>query len=551
MASGLTFFNPASILPSPDVAVNPPPRADYSPIVGALGDALQHVRDTVKQKRDMDNLAAETRRLASYVSTQSPQLASYLNDKAGSYDLFTTDPAKERADLMSSTINFLGTETNRIKALQENNTRAYENMYRAKLTSAQNTYDALLRAKQEHEQQENVRMENERRAQAPLIEVGQSVPAIVRRPFAQEADFQQAGKNLEAAQKMGPAEAAGLSFSKNPNSITKAPGNAAPLSILPDQPSREANDPNPFLNNNLGTPPPPGTTVDVPTLAPGEEYKDPPEAPTDKTPAPEPPLLTEKRIPGVNGPWELAPEGSGPTPNSSPPGKPAPTGEPLSLENQRAAVNRATHENYLRIRINRIQQAVQDAKDDAGRMLDSPESAKALEAYVLRGQALAEQLKAMKGRGTKIWEDDVEEAARQYEKGADKIEKLSVAQMLEKAQEENASTLIARITKDKEKNVDGTPNTDMDFPIRARTTKTGIKYYVQDKVTGKYTEDVTPLVKDKTLTILRDASEEDIKNIKSIRIPDPIVPATPPKTSDTSNSNTPLWLQDLIDKGIA
>lgn len=536
MASGLQFFNPASILPSPDVAVNEPPRADYSILSGALGDALQHVRETVKQKRDMDNLTSDTLRLAKYVQTQSPALASYLTDKATSYDLFTTDPTKERADLMKGTIDFLGTETSRLKALQENNTRMYENMYRYKLKSAQDTYEALLRAKQEHEQQENVRIENEERARLPLIKAGKPSPDPVRRPFSGEGDLQKAKRNLDETMEMTPAEAAALSFSKKPGNIDPE------ASDMPLGQSRVETGLIP--ERNVGGPV-------TPVLFPEDEVHDqnqaPPAAPTDNTPAPAPdpdPLLTEKgkRVPGVNGPWALAPEGPPPT-VISPENR-----ANLSPANQAALANKETNENFLRLKLNRVRQVAEDAVKDKDKYLNPDD----LAAFVARGQQLEKELSSMDNVGTEVWRDTVNELTSNYERDVAKLDRRNVAQTIAKEKEENASTIIMHI--------DGDPGADKEFPVRAVTTPTGIQFFTENPQTGEYDVPASDMVYSGKYVQDRTATPEDVKKFGSIRKKMPIPPAAPGATSAPAPvpaakpgaaKPVPAWLQQLIDLGKA
>jgi len=108
----LTFFNPASLLPSPEVAVKPPPVDTSGSFF--LSEALKQVTDVVKQKRDVDDLKKQAEYYAEYFDKEDPQVATLLRSKASGYNL-GTDTNAERSSLLSGAINLSKLEIERNK----------------------------------------------------------------------------------------------------------------------------------------------------------------------------------------------------------------------------------------------------------------------------------------------------------------------------------------------------------------------------------------------------------------------------------------------------
>ncbi len=163
--AALKFFNPATLLPSPEAAIKPPPRNNTNSFL--IASALKEATSLIGKYQDMKSLKQETNNLAEYVDNQSPELAEYLRNKSAGYSL-GTDAASERANLIKGITQLHDMELSKQKADQYGNTQKATSLYSAKLNfsqktaaDAQSAYEAFEKEENDREQNANVQMQLE------------------------------------------------------------------------------------------------------------------------------------------------------------------------------------------------------------------------------------------------------------------------------------------------------------------------------------------------------------------------------------------------------
>lgn len=131
----MKFFNPASLLASPEAAVTPPPQNDTASFL--IGSALKEAGSLTKKYFDVKSLEKETNELAKYVGDVNPKLGEYLSNKASGYNIGQTDPAAERASLLKSITELHGMQIEQQKADNYSNATKSSQLYTAKLNFSQ------------------------------------------------------------------------------------------------------------------------------------------------------------------------------------------------------------------------------------------------------------------------------------------------------------------------------------------------------------------------------------------------------------------------------
>ena len=179
--AALTFFNPASLLASPEAAVAPPPKDMSTSFL--IGSALKEAGDVTKKYFDLQALKKETEGLAGYVQNTSPDLASYLRTKSSNYNLGSTDPSTERANLIKGVTELHDMEINKQKADNYGAATSRSSLLSAKLAAAQKDSMDIENAYQVFEKEENDR-EQQYKDQALLLagKTGKELPPFQRRP---------------------------------------------------------------------------------------------------------------------------------------------------------------------------------------------------------------------------------------------------------------------------------------------------------------------------------------------------------------------------------
>ena len=219
----MKFFNPASLLASPEAAVAPPPQNDTTSFI--IGSALKEAGALSKKYFDVKSLEKETKGLAEYVGTINPKLGEYLTQKASEYNIGQTDPATERANLLKSITGLHEMQLEQQKVDNYGNATKSSQLYTAKLNFAQKqAADAQSAVEAWDKQYQARRAAGERNRMAAAKATGKTPPPlpVEVNPYLADAKAKQA--------------AASAAFNATPDSvITQSPSarNAAINPALP------------------------------------------------------------------------------------------------------------------------------------------------------------------------------------------------------------------------------------------------------------------------------------------------------------------------------
>jgi hypothetical protein len=161
----LNFFNPATLLPSPEVAVKPPPQNIGGSFL--ISEALKETTQLVKAKRDVDSLKAEANAYADYVQDQSPELANLLRNKSSQYRI-GMDTNEERSGFLKGVIGLsrLEQQDRKLELTAQKNDRF--NNTGSKLNNLRGLLEIQTRRELEWNQEE-ARAEREHKANAQLL----------------------------------------------------------------------------------------------------------------------------------------------------------------------------------------------------------------------------------------------------------------------------------------------------------------------------------------------------------------------------------------------
>lgn len=484
--AGLSFFNPAVFAPSADVAVRPAPASDYSPIAAAISDSMKYVQDTVKKKRDLDNLKEETLQLADYVAPQSQPLSIYLKDQANSYDLFTTDPGRARADLLKNTLGFLGVENQRIRALQDANTQRFENQYKYRLTAASQEHDRLLRDRQRWEAEENDKYIASERNRMAAANKGIVTPEYKKQPYPDEAKIKQAEANLTRLSNLTPSDIQQMSV------VSGGSGGLGNVDMFNRNGGNTTNGQNaldttpaPFENPEL---PEGEANVDTGLLEPG-----------DVVPEGEP--IYQGRAVGNSSPvagsltdtinqavsqaqvplTENRNRNQGPSASLFPNVAPADTGTNLDATTRLALEQRALFDEAEKLAIDSVDQML----DRANRNRKFYEDADMLDEVLAKADSVKKQIASLPNKGSSGWQSRVNFILKGLSDDLAALPKRTLEQEGKKVRDENSGTVMLKIANDRQ---GGT------IPA-IRTLKDGkIRYLAENVQTGKMDEDVTSRV---------------------------------------------------------
>ncbi len=133
----MVFYNPASLLPRPEVAVNPAPRSNEGFVIGA---ALKEIGDLVRKKADVEALRTEANQYANYAESRgNTSIAQLLRDRSSGYSLLT-DPNQERSSLLKGVTTLTELEENERRNDLVNAVAKYDNLQDDKLRALQSVY---------------------------------------------------------------------------------------------------------------------------------------------------------------------------------------------------------------------------------------------------------------------------------------------------------------------------------------------------------------------------------------------------------------------------
>lgn len=479
--AGLSFFNPAVFAPSADVAVRPAPASDYSPIAAAISDSMKYVQDTVKKKRDLDNLKEETLQLANYVAPQSQPLSIYLKDQANSYDLFTTDPGRARADLLKNTLGFLGVENQRIRALQDANTQRFENQYKYKLTAAGNQYERLLRDRQKWEAEENDRYMAHERNRIAASSKGITIPVYVKRPYPDNHKIVEADQNLRRLENMTQQDVEQMSIVSggrgglgNVDPFNRQQSQSVQNPPLPSENDQDTSSQAPAAFENPEPYEDKVVNVDTGLL-------DPANVPQERV---RPPMLA-----AINKAVSEVPLTENTPANSEPSSILFPNiasadagGDEITRQ---ALENRASFQRRKQEALADIDDIMDRLDRSSNRRFYEEQELAELNKLISKRDAIKKQIDGIGNVGSEEWQRQVNRINRKLNEDIEAIPRNTIAQTDKKNIEKNSGTVMLKIANDRQ---GGT------IPA-IRTLKDGkIRYLAENVQTGKMDEDVTSRV---------------------------------------------------------
>lgn len=192
----LNFFNPAALLPSPEVAVKPPPQNTGGSFL--ISEALKETTQLVKAKRDVDSLKAEANAYADYVQDQSPELANLLRNKSSQYRI-GMDTNEERSGFLKGVISLsrLEQQDRKLELTAQKNDKF--NNTGTKLNNLRGLLDIQTRREFEWNQQETLAEKQSDARRKLLSDVGRDPgPAYQKKPNPYTARVTELSNELEA-----------------------------------------------------------------------------------------------------------------------------------------------------------------------------------------------------------------------------------------------------------------------------------------------------------------------------------------------------------------
>ena len=198
----MLFFNPATLLPDPSVAVKPPPQSNQGFVIQ---EALKEVGSLVQKKFDVDALKKESNLLADYVQDKSPQLSSYLRESASGFNIGTTDPNQIRGNLLKGTLGMLEMEQNDRKANATAEMTGQYNMYGTKLTNDQKEYSDAVNSFNAFEKEQNDLEAANKKQNEYLISQGLNPTPYSRRANPHKERMDRARVNFDATRSSTPS----------------------------------------------------------------------------------------------------------------------------------------------------------------------------------------------------------------------------------------------------------------------------------------------------------------------------------------------------------
>lgn len=387
----LKFYNPALLAASPEVAVQEAPQSSYEGLGLAIIDGMKEIRNTVQKKRDVDALRRETDALAEYVGARSPQLSAYLKTKASQYDLFTTDPAKERAGLLSGTVSLFDSETRRTRAEKDANALLRDNNWRYKVQAADKHYEMLLRDKQRWEEQKNIRESKHNALRAKLAESGKDLAPLPEETYPGQGDLDNAEKKALETADAGPAAIYAASTPKSGQGTGTGLFGGLPVDgTIPDDSYEPQPDMPSGVDNNAETLLDPGAKVpDSVKVQPRTPQLT--EDPSSSPPGWSPPMLLPDNK--ASEPTATEPPVSSTPPLLTPSNQPPKDEISVMAEENKALLEEAAKVDLIE---------VDNILNSAERQAPYATSAKALKEVLDKREAVKAQIAGLKGLSPKI-----------------------------------------------------------------------------------------------------------------------------------------------------
>lgn len=461
--AALTFFNPASLLPGPDVAVTPPPQDNT--MLTIIGGAMNEYNRIAQEKRQIDALKSQAKVLGGYLGQTDPALGKFVTDTADTFKLGVTDPVQASQALMNGTLKFAELASSERRANAARDSYRNDNLIDDKLRFAQKDLDMAIGQEQKWEAAELQRQRDHDKMRIAMANQGQIIPPYVP------------GKNPYTAiveEKRGAAQNA---FDSTPNSVaTSRRGSAPALPAASGSSITSADQALGGFDGNGGdlfpdTAAPTEPVAISPLIdnsAPMVDPAPPMAYPVAEAVSEEPPQLTEgEAAPGISSSFPdidtitQAPLTGGDNPPAPVTQYADPSADPITqLANQRKASFDAsvktTKTSFT---------AIADAVSANRKAYESPEEADKVEQFA---REAATQLEALPGRGTPEWNRQANELVSAVKFRYESLRRRSVDQQAKKEAKESQETVKAFIKDDPKK----TP-----LDIIVRDTASGKRYY--------------------------------------------------------------------------
>ncbi len=405
----MKFFNPASLLASPEAAIEKPPENDTSSFL--IGSALKEAGSMTQKYFDLKALKKETEELAGYVNNTSPQLAQYLQTRAAGYNMGQTDPASERASLLKNVTSLHNMEIEQQKADNFANATKTSQLYGAKLSFAQKAAVDAQDAYEKFETEENKKAAAHKRARDANAAAGNGVmPDYVRQPNPYTSERDRTRANAQSA------------FQETPNTVqTGAVTRGGRSSINPIQSTEPAL---PGVDYEV----PPGMTA-APLFPSGGSDADGATVaamPSGSSDNPIAPLVLDSPPP-VNPDALNLPE----TASVAPPTYNPATGLPPAAANDSATILDARFKAQAKAAAETAMTSIDRAKQSLSTQKDLVYGEGTYTQLTEMADAAKAQIAALPNPGSKAWSTSVNGILRQLNTAFENAPKLSVGQKAE------------------------------------------------------------------------------------------------------------------------
>lgn len=472
MATNLQFFNPATLLPNADVAVNDAPVGTNNGFLTGLSESIAIIREEAKRKRDVDQVGREANALAEYTQDKSPDLANYLRQRAATYNPLDTDPNTERQFLTKGFLELSRIEQQDRKIAANEGQTELDNNWKYKLQGSEKRLEAMLRDRQRWDAEENDRVAAENRTRATMAAQGIKTPVPTKRPYPREAEIKALESKVSQLTEAGPSKIAAMATTKKgrPNVFSQQVEE-------PDLPSEAVESPDasilqPFPEDGANPQPPVYDLESPPKGAAVPEVVD------------DAPLLN---------PGDTVPEMTGPVGSKSIVTPGAENDEYNIMAEQANEANEAASQAAL--------SEVDAMMDRIATNKEYFENQKGIDQILAKKDAIKAQIEALPKKGSALWKASVNRILSTLEKDVAAIPKRTAVQEQSQREEEEKENLEFYIKGDVAK-----------APIKVikKQVKGETKYFAANVETGQERQDVTRLVKNGDYIPLATDSKTDV-----------------------------------------
>ncbi len=431
----MTFYNPAALLASPDVAVKAPPVGDNMAVT-AIAAGMAAIKDNLRKKQEVDSLVKNTEAMASYMDTKSPELAQLLRSKVETYKptafngYDAINVQKEKDSLLKGVVDLYGMELDEQKALASGSSLSLQNNYGAQLRAAEsqsnnlnnnwNTWEANENKRQQEYEENRIRLATEGKADG--------IPKFQRQENPYTAQKDAADRKYNELMNSTPEQ---IASKATPSRMSNRGSSVIPSAINPPVPSGgvrtpmtqaevkadqdRAMDPEIDLPDTPGAPN--GTLLDVgsPLSGPATDSQSTdPHRPAADLPMPE--LTPQQRAAAMTG------SNSGEVGREViPPISSAPVSDdPVMRINETAKSRRAANVKTMEASVNQLQQALEREKK-------TYLNKEAVNQVIEEGNRVKEDISSLPDPGSDEWNRQAKEIYRSYRQSMTMLQRNTVA----------------------------------------------------------------------------------------------------------------------------